>query len=250
MGNERARKKKKGNEGKKKRSAFMYPRAAASRHARGNKIRFPLLSSLVAVSSHLEAARLLIFIWNVTSSRGKQPRYLQKEAAFGGNDSVFPPRFSLPSAPNPPHGSRFSTTKRSRNAGGQCSRKADSGTAVWPGRCIDRLLRCTFLPQPLPTSSSSFFLFFCFAQPYLPPICFATFLALPPPPVILCFFAIPSLSHSFPYILPLDTTPSSSPFARTLRSIAGKGKTWGGWGCARIPDLTMLYRRRCWRNKG
>lgn len=60
-------------------------------------------------------------------------------AAFAGNDSMFLPLSSLPTpatraslTPSPPPFS-IPHNERSRNAGGQCSRKADSGIAVWPG---------------------------------------------------------------------------------------------------------------------
>lgn len=139
----------------------MYPR-----HARGNKIRFPSFPAPTlhrAFSSRLVSSRLIPSLLISSGGcalvdihlerhfyRGNQP--VLAEAAFGGNDSAFHPPVLL----HPQSallGCRFSTTERSRNAGGQCSRKADSGTAVWPGRCIDRLLRCTFLLfSPFPTT--------------------------------------------------------------------------------------------------
>ena len=148
----------------------MYPR-----HARGNKIRFPLFPALLRrtlissrlvssrfvssrlvsshlISSHLEAVRLLIFIWNVTST-AVTSRYLQRLRLAETIQSSTPlfSSFSPQPAPQLP----VFYDERSRNAGGQCSRKADSGTAVWPGRCIDRLLRCTFLLSPPATSRCS-----------------------------------------------------------------------------------------------
>lgn len=88
---------------------------------------------------------MLIFIWYVTfyPLRCNPPLVYSRAregAAFAGNDSMFLPLSPQPDAPRVSHACSLAPppfsvlhNERSRNAGGQCSRKADSGIAVWPG---------------------------------------------------------------------------------------------------------------------
>jgi len=145
---------------------------------------------------------------------------VREGAAFAGNDSMFLPPSPQPGArslppPSIPH------NERSRNAGGQCSRKADSGIAVWPGT-VHRspsplhLLHPRERTSPHAPSSSSITL------PRAPrrfsPRPTAAAAAASPPPAppatLLCLHLAPAAA---------GLSPSRA-------------------GCASIPDLTLLRR--------
>lgn len=153
---------------------------------------------------------MLIFIWYVTSTRCcSSPVYSRARGLCSPEtircSSLFHP--CPPPRPEPPFS--IPHNERSRNAGGQCSRKADSGIAVWPGT-VHRSPSPLHLLHPRERTS--------------PPMCSSLSLSL-------LFLLLPPLSSCPP---PSLLAPCASGRALPV-------------GCASIRDLTLLRRQfaRC-----
>lgn len=157
----------------------------------------------------------MIFIWYVTSTRAAPHGILVARAGRLRSpetircSSLFHPCPRKPLSPSlctPPFS--IPHNERSRNAGGQCSRKADSGIAVWPGT-VHRSPSPLHLLHPRERTSPHI------SHP----------LARPFPSASYGCFSCTTRNPLYLHLVP-SRQPGFSPV-----------------GCASIPDLTLLRRR-------